>query len=160
MIERHKTLSQTNFCMHQNQDMSHSGVEEPAALLRNLSAEYFFQRVYKYTANITGSDPYWFHKRCKLVSQDNQEGLQGALFFTFSAADNHWKPLVRLLDVPDISNIKVWRAAVHNNPQIVAWDFCRRMERAECTTLRDAFWKIGFGITTNFNSEVRLMPME
>ena len=139
MIERHRTLSQANLCMHQNQDMIHSIVEEPVALLRNVSADSFVQRVYKYTANITGSDLYWFHKRRELTVQANQEGLKGTLFFTFSAADNHWKPLVRLLDVPDISNIQVWRAAIHKNPYIVAWYFCRRMERSECTILRDEF---------------------
>ena len=58
MIERHRTLSRTNLCMHQNQYMRHSIVEEPEVLLRNVSAEYFVQRVYKYTANITGSDTY------------------------------------------------------------------------------------------------------
>ena len=139
MIERHRTLSQANFCMHQNQYMSHLSVEEPVAILRNVSADYFVQRVYKYTANITGSNPYWFHKRRELTAQANQEGLQVTIFFTFSAADNHWKNLVRLLDVPDISNVQVWHAAIHKNPYIVAWHFCRRMERAECTILRDAF---------------------
>ena len=85
--------------MHQNQDMIHLSVEEPSALLRNFIEDSFAQRVYKYTANITGSYPYWFHKIRKLTAQANQEGLQGTLLFTFSAADNHCKPLVRLLDV-------------------------------------------------------------
>ena len=85
--------------MHQNYDMSHYSVEEPAALLRNVSEDSFVERVYKYTANIAGSDPYWFHKRRKLAAQDIQEGLQGTLLFTFSAADNHCTPLVRLLGV-------------------------------------------------------------
>ena len=119
--------------------MSHLSVEEPAALLINVSEDSFVQRVYKYTANITGSDPYWSHKRRKLTAQANHEGLQGTLLFTFSADDNHCKPLVRLLHVSDISNIQVWRSAFHKNSYIVAWYFCRRMERAECTILRDAF---------------------
>ena len=125
--------------MHQNQDMSHSSVEEPAALLINVNKDSFVQRVYKYTANIAGSDTYWFHKRRKLTAQANQEGLQGTLLFTFSDSDNHYKPLVRLLDVSDISNIQVWRSAFHKKPYTFAWYFCRRMERAECTISRDAF---------------------
>ena len=116
MIERHRTLSRANFCIHQNQDMFHSIVEEPAVLLINVSADSFVKSFYKYTVNIKGSDPYWFHKRRELTAQANQEGLQGNLFFAFSAADNHWKRLVRLLDVPYISNIQVWRAAINKNP--------------------------------------------
>ena len=103
--------------------MIHPSVEEPAALLRNFSEDSFVQRFYKNTSNITGSYSYWFHKRRKLTAQANHEGLQGILFFAFSSAANHCKPLVRLLDVSGISNIQVWCSDFHKNPYIVAWYF-------------------------------------
>ena len=94
IIERHRTLPQANLYMHKNQYISHLSVEEPEALLINVSEDSFVQRVYKSTAKITGSDPYWFQKRRKLTDQANQELSQVTLLLTFSSADNHCKPLV------------------------------------------------------------------
>ena len=101
-IERHRTLNQANYCMSKNEDLKSVTVEELSALARNsLAHSSLVQRIYKYTSNVTGSDPFWFQRRRELVAQSDQEGLEGTIFWTFSAADNHWRNLMKLLDVPE-----------------------------------------------------------
>jgi len=80
MIERHRTLPQANFCMRQHQELRYSTVEELANLLRTNAAQPLVQSIYKYIANIYGSDPYWFQRRRELMAQAEQEGLRGTLF--------------------------------------------------------------------------------
>ena len=89
MITRHRTVSQANYCMSKNPELKNTTVRELAALSRNVGGTKFVQQIYKYTANISGSDPYWFQRRRELIHQAEQEGLKGTLFWTFSAADNH-----------------------------------------------------------------------
>ena len=123
-------MSQANFCIRQNPELQHTSISELATLSRNGGSRNFLQSIYKYTSNITGSDPYWFQRRRELIAQAEQEGLKGTLFWTLSAADNHWKDLMKLLDVPQGSNIQTRCQAVRNNPHIVDYFFCRRVERA------------------------------
>ena len=85
-IERHRTLSQANFCIRQSVELRQTTVEELIAMSRNPRGREFINQIYKYTANITGSDPYWFQRRREMIAQANQEGLSGTLFWTFSAA--------------------------------------------------------------------------
>ena len=75
MIELHRTLSQANFYMQKNPDLRHSSIQELAIHIRNNGSADYVQRIYKYTPNITGSDPYWFQRRWELTAQANQEGL-------------------------------------------------------------------------------------
>ena len=61
LIEQVKTFSQSNFCMAQNHDLKHCTVEELSALVRNGNNTEnlaLVQRIYKCTANITGSNPF------------------------------------------------------------------------------------------------------
>jgi len=94
------------------------------------------QSIYNYTANIHGSDPYWFQQRRELMAQAEQEGLLGTLFWTFSAAENHWKDLMSILGVPENAGIAVRRKAVMQNPNVVNFYFCRRIEKAVTYILR------------------------
>ena len=137
-IERHRTLSQANFCMRQSPELRFTTTEELSTLIRNGCVSTLVQQIYKYTANITGSDPYWFQRRRELMAQSNQEGLDGTLFWTFSAADNHWHHLMKLLDITENATVPVRRAAVRKNPHIVDYYFCRRIEKATKHLLRNA----------------------
>ena len=138
MVQRHRVLQQANFCLQQNRDLHSTTIDELSTMLRNGTAPDLVQRIYKYTANVTGSDPYWFSRRRELTAQANQEGLAGVMFFTLSAADNHWQPLMRLLNVADDAPIAVRKKAVMENPHVVSFYFCRRVERAVKFLMRDA----------------------
>ena len=48
--------------MHQYIELFHNSVQEIALKLQNDSDAVIVQKIYKNTSNITGSDPYWFHK--------------------------------------------------------------------------------------------------
>jgi hypothetical protein len=63
--------------------MIKSGGEGAAAILK---------RMHTYAANLTGSDAYWYARRCELEAIFEQAGT-GTVFFTFSFADNHWRCL-------------------------------------------------------------------
>ena len=130
MIIRKRIMSQANYCMRQNPELQHTTISELAAISRNEGGRRFVQNIYKYTSNISGSDPYWFQRRRELIAQAEQEGLKGTLFWTLSAADNHWKDIMKLLDVPEHASPEVKRQAVRRNPHIVDFYFCRRVERA------------------------------
>jgi len=62
--------------------------------------------------------------------QAEQQGLRRTLFWTFSAADNHWKDLMVILGVPENAGIAVRRKAVNQNhplmPSSTANRNCRR----------------------------------
>jgi hypothetical protein len=130
MTTRKRIMSQANFCMRQHPELQHTTVAELAALSRHDGGRDFMQNIYKYTSNISGSDPYWFQRRRELTAQAEQEGLKGTLFWTLSAADNHWRDIMNLLDVPADASPHVKRLAVQKNPHIVDFYFCRRVERA------------------------------
>ena len=127
-IERHRALSQANFCLKRNKDMKNLTIAELAKLARERKTGDIAQRIFKYVANVTGSNPYWFARRRELIELSNQEGMESTLFFTFSAADNHWKKLMALLDVPENADRKVRRQAVRENSHIVDAFFCKRFE--------------------------------
>ena len=60
IIESRRTLPQAKYCMQHNPDLRHSSVQGIAKHIRNNGPASYVQYIYKYTSNITGSDPYWF----------------------------------------------------------------------------------------------------
>jgi hypothetical protein len=59
-------------------------------------SENFMKRLSSYTANITGTDAYWFQRRCELLAIMEQK-KPATVFWTFSYADLHWFDLHRLM---------------------------------------------------------------
>jgi hypothetical protein len=53
-------------------------------------------RISAFSANITGSDSYWFKRRQEIEATFEQKE-PATIFFTFSYADNHWCVLHRLM---------------------------------------------------------------
>ena len=100
------------------------------ALSWNEGGRRFVQNIYKYTSNITGSDPNWFQRRRELTAQSEQEGPKGTLFWDLCAYYNHWRDLMKLLDVPEHASHEVKCQAVQKYPHIVDFFFCRIVERA------------------------------
>ena len=120
MIDSRRTISQAKFFMQQNLYLRNLSVQELATEILNNVSEAYIKSIYNHTSNITGSDPYWFHRRWKLTAQSNQEGLQSTIFWTLSAAYNNWRPLIKLLDGTLDVPIKFRYEAVRKHPHIVA----------------------------------------
>ena len=79
--------------------------------------------IYKYTHNTNGSDPYWFQRRGELIAQAEQEGQKVNIFWTLYVADNHWKDIMTLIDVPYGATPEMKCKAVHDNPHILDFYF-------------------------------------
>ena len=95
----------------------------------------YVQRIYKYTPNIVGSDPYWFQYIWELTAQANHEGIHYTLFWNFLAADNHWRLLTKLLEIKLDATIQVKCEAISKHPHIVAFYFWQMIERAVSSLL-------------------------
>ena len=93
------------------------------------------QRMCRYGANITGSRPYWYARQQELQAVFASKGC-ATLFFTLSAADNHWDGLFDLMP-PGYEDSPAGRQrALIENPCIADTYFDNRV---------DAFTKAFFG---------------
>ncbi|RMZ93574.1 ATP-dependent DNA helicase pif1, partial [Brachionus plicatilis] len=104
-------------------------------MLNDGSAEQLLRRMTPYSANITGSNAYWFQRRSELESTFEQK-KPATVFFTFSYADNYWEDLHRLLPGGFSTDPKKRYFNVLNNPHLVDWYFGIRLNE---------FLKIVFG---------------
>ena len=85
------------------------------------------QRMYRYGANITGSNPYWFPRTQELEAVFATKGCAN-LFFTLSAADNHWSDWHRLMPPGYDESPAGHRRAVIDSPHIVDSFFGARVD--------------------------------
>ena len=96
-----------------------------------------FGRMHTYIANIPGSNSYFHKKRRELNALLAQEGMC-TFWFTFSAADNHWTDLFRLILGDNESRLyhnkseddkaKLRRKLRRENPHIVDAYFQERLD--------------------------------
>ena len=87
--------------------------------------ECFSNRVLHYAASLRGTKQYWFRQRNQLMAMVDTLGLP-TIFFTHSAADNHWPELARLI-CPSGSDSRAERSAA-DNPATADWFFYHRIE--------------------------------
>ena len=69
--------------MKQHDELRYTSVAELAHLTQNGGAYSLLKTIYKYVANILGSDPYWFQCQKELTAQADKERLKGTLFGEF-----------------------------------------------------------------------------
>jgi hypothetical protein len=81
-----------------------------------------------YSANITGSDPFWYRRRTELQATFEQKKM-ATLFFTFSYPDNHLADLHRLMIGNKPQNKTERYKAVLKNPALVDWYFSYRLDQ-------------------------------
>ena len=86
--------------------------------VRGGRALILMQRMYRYEANITGFNPYWFARTQELQAVFATKGC-ATLFFTLSTADNHWPDLHRLMPPGYEDSPAGRRRAVIDNPHTV-----------------------------------------
>ena len=128
MAERHRMLSQRNVYLQRHPDDALMTEEELLKIINEggVGLNEILSKMQSYNANITGTPAYFYNKRKELEALMEQEGLP-TLWFTLSAADNHWEDLHVLLgseshlgpDATEEDRAKARRKAVRDYPQIV-----------------------------------------
>ena len=143
--ERHRLNGQRDACLkkktadnnlteNQLRNIANEGGTEFNALLG---------RMQKFNANLVGSNAYFFKKRSELEALIEQEGMR-TIWFTLSAADNHWLDLSKLIrgekPIPTFENefekAKWRRKLVRDNPHIVDAYFTNRVKELLMTFLK------------------------
>ena len=81
-----------------------------------------------YSANITGSDAFWYRRRTELQATFEQKKMT-TIFFTFSYADNHLYDLHRLMPGKTAQNKTERYRNVLKNPHLVDWYFSFRLNK-------------------------------
>lgn len=95
-LRRHRGLDQTKIYLKQNPGDANLSIAQLREKLQNGTGDQILHRMSAYSANITGSDAYWFKRRTELESTFEQK-KPATVFFTFSYADNHWADLHKLM---------------------------------------------------------------
>jgi hypothetical protein len=129
MRERHALLSQANVYLKQNPGDANMTIAEMKELLCDPDrARELVGRMHRYGANILGSDSYFYARREELLALNDQHG-PATLWFTFSAADNHWADLHRHLPGSSAAADPNTRySAVREHPHLVNDYFCQRLD--------------------------------
>jgi ATP-dependent DNA helicase PIF1 len=128
--ERHRFLSQKRVYISRSPVHSELSVEELKEIVRTKDYNMLREitgRMQMYSSNLLGSDAYFYKNRKQLESLMQQKGMP-TLWWTFSAADNHWIDLHALnpKECEESSNLlneeqkaKKRRKWVRDNPHIV-----------------------------------------
>lgn len=125
-ILRHSSIQTTGIIMRQA-DMSLSVRELREKVV---SQPGFIQRVLGYCSKIRSTKMYWRQRCPELLTMVSQIG-KPTIFFTLSAADEHWPDIYRLLcegtnlDRGSLTN-EQRRKLMRDNPLITSWFFERR----------------------------------
>jgi hypothetical protein len=130
MKERHALLSQSNVYLKQNPGDANMTIPELKEQLRDPDrARELVGRMHRYGANVLGSDSYFYARREELLALCDQKGV-GTCWFTFSAADNHWPDLHRILPGSGPTADPNSRySAVREHPHLVDDYFCQRLDQ-------------------------------
>ena len=100
MKQRHQLLSQARIYVTQNPEDSNLTIEELRQMVGQMSANQLMNCLQRYVAKIQGTKQYWYQCYQELKALITQKGAP-TFFFTFSAADNYWPDLHRLLQEPN-----------------------------------------------------------
>ena len=139
-LQRHRLLGQSKVFLEKTPEVAQLTLEELREKSRGPQAHHLLNQMYRFGANLTGSDQYWYRKRGELEAIFNQEGA-ATVFFTFSAADNHWADLHRHLPSGPQATALEKAAAVRKYPHVTDWYFCKRLD-----TFLERFFDKGLGI--------------
>ena len=139
-LQRHRLLGQTKVFLQKTPEIANMRLCELRDAAARGQAHGLLQKMYRYGANVTGSDPYWYKKRQELEAIFNQEGA-ATVFFTFTAADNHWHDLHRHMPSGADASIEKKVEAVRTYPHVTDWYFTKRLD-----AFLDRFFDRGLGV--------------
>ena len=111
-------LQQASVFLKQNPGEAHITPDELRDIAQNNDSSHIFSKLFRYTANVTGTPAYWHKVRSDLKTIINQVGPP-TFFFTFSAADMHWPELQSLLGDGEESTSATRRQNVINCGHLV-----------------------------------------
>jgi hypothetical protein len=96
--ERHRLNGQKDVYLSKNPEDANLSEAELRRILESVGAELnsMLGRMQAYNGNINGSNAYFFGHKGNLEALMEQEGMS-TVWFTLSAADNHWDDLHKLL---------------------------------------------------------------
>ena len=143
MKQRHQLLSQARIYLTQNPEDANLTTEELRQMVGQMTANHLMNRLQRYVAKLQGTKQYWYQRYQELKALITQKGAP-TFFFTFSAADNYWPDLHRLLQEPNNAVPSVRIRAVIDNPHITDAFFVSRLDEF-CShwldRVMDAKWK-------------------
>ena len=96
-------------------------------MVGQMTANHLMKRVQRYVAKIQGTKQYWYQRYQELKALITQKGAP-TFHFTFSAADNYWPDLHRLLQEPNNAVPSVRVGAVIDNRHITDAFFVSRLD--------------------------------
>ena len=115
-----RTLEQTAIFPKQNPGEAHLTIDELREMAASNNSAAFKGKVFRYVANIPGTNTYWHKVKENLKAIVTNVGAPTS-FSTFSSADMHWPELHALFgDITNSSN-EIRSQNVINNPHIVDW---------------------------------------
>ena len=127
MKQRHQLLSQARIYLTQNPQDANLTTEELREMVQQMSAQQLMNRLQRYVAKIQGTRQYWHQRYQELKALITQKGAP-TFFFTFSAADNYWPDLHRLLQEPEDPTPSIRIKAVIDHPHLTDSYFVTRLE--------------------------------
>ena len=127
MKQWHQLLSQTRISLTQNPNDVNLTTEELRQMVGQMTANHLINRVQRYVSKIQGTKQFWYQRYQELKALITQKGAP-TFFFTFSAADNYWLDLHRLLQEPNNAVPSVGIRAVIDNPHITDAFFVSRLD--------------------------------
>ena len=95
-------------------------------MVGQMSANQVMNRVKRYVAKIQGTKQYWYQRYQELKALITQKGAP-TFFFTFSATDNYWPDLHRLLQEPNNATLIRIRAVI-DHPHLKDSYFVSRLD--------------------------------
>ena len=133
-VERHRFLKQKSVYISKRPSFSNLSEDELLEIVNANGEEsrQLLSSMRAYSGNILGSNAYFLRRRMELEALMVQEGLP-TIWFTFSAADNHWTDLFLCLydgtlpNFDDNNSFNKWkRHVVRENPHLVNAFFHKR----------------------------------
>ena len=143
MKQRHQLLSPARIYLTQNPEDANFTTEELREMVGQMSANQLMNRVQRYVAKIQGTKQYWYQRYQELKALITQKGAP-TFFFTFSAADNYWPDLHRLLQEPNNATPSIRIRAVIDHPHLTDSYFVTRLHEFSSRWLdqvMNAEWK-------------------
>ena len=125
MKRRHQLLSQTSVYLQHNSRDANLSLDDLRSMVDNFTAEQLMNRLQRYAAKVQGSQ-YWFQRYQELGALIEQK--RPTLFWTVSAADNHWPELHKLLPhATEPPTLSMRIQAIIDNPHITDWFFTTKL---------------------------------
>ena len=86
-------------------------------MVNSMSGNQMVNRLQRYVSKVQGTNPYWYQCLQEMLTLIEQKGCP-TLLFNFSAADNYWPKLQRLLHNEEDATRSEQGQVVIDNPHL------------------------------------------